>query len=103
MSISIGEITREYDPETGVIKIKNNCIVYEINSGSIAENVLMVNDVLKSFEIDGKTYAIDHTYDGAEALLYSSPSSEIYVNFERDGVAMRVRLYTTSANFSKIG
>ena len=102
ISISIGEIRREYDTESGTLKIIESCIVYEINTGSVAEVALRKNDVLKSFEIDGKVYEINHNYDGAEALLYATQTSEIYVNYERGGIAGRARLYVTSDNFSKI-
>ncbi len=102
ISISIGDIRREYDADTGILKIVETCIVYEINTGSIAEVALRKNDVLKSFEIDGRVFEINHTYDGAEALLYASADSEIYVNYERGGVAGRVRLYQTQANFTTV-
>lgn len=102
ISISIGEISREYDGNTGILKIVESCIVYEINEGSIAVGVLKNNDVLKSFEIDGRVFEINHTYDGGEALLYASQDSEIYVNYERAGVDGRVRLYQTQANFTTV-
>ena len=102
ISISLSDVRREYDADTGILKIVESCIVYEINTGSVAEVVLRKNDVLKSFEIDGRVFEINHTYDGSEALLYASPESEIYVNYERDGAAGRARLYITSENFSAV-
>ena len=102
ITISIGEINREYDPETGLIKVYETCIVNDILTGSIAENALFKNDVLVSFEIDGVEYKINHIWDGSEALLYASPTSTIYVNLVRGGVAQKARLYTNSSNFGQI-
>ena len=102
IGISIGDIRREYDSASGILKVIETCIVAEINPGSVAESSLVVNDVIKSFEIDGVTYEINHTYDGGEALLYASPDSVLYMNIERAGVLMKVRIYISESNFSPI-
>ena len=102
MGITASDLRTEYDSENGVVRVVESCVISEFETGSIAEVVLMVGDVIKSFEIDGVTYELKHNYDGSEILLNADRSSEIYINVERSGEALRYRLYTTADNFISI-
>lgn len=102
MMIAVSDIKSEYDAENGVIKVTETCAITEFETGSIAEVMLMVGDVIKSFEIDGVTYEVKHNYDGGEILLNANLSSVIYINVERNGAPMRFRLNTTAQNFVKV-
>ncbi|MBR5140122.1 MAG: trypsin-like peptidase domain-containing protein [Clostridia bacterium] len=102
ISVAIGDIEIEYDKENGVINRKHTCVVSEISTASSTALVFEVGDVLLSFEIDGVTYAINNTYAGSEALLYSSVNSEVYANIIRDGAEMKIKLPISTANFSAI-
>ena len=99
MLIAISNINTEYDSAQGTVKVTETCVVSEIDADSVANSVLMVEDVLKSFEIDGKVYKINHNYDDEEALLNATPTSEIYVNVERGGAPLRFKLNITQDNF----
>ena len=102
MMVTSTPVRSEYDAASGTLNVIKECAISEIETGSIAEVMLMVGDVLKSFEIDGVTYEIKDNYDGGEVLLNADVTSEIYVNVERAGVPVRVRLYTTAANFTVV-
>lgn len=102
ITIAIKDTWTEYDTVTGVVNRKQTCSVNGIENDSIAQSVLMVDDVIRSFEIDGVTYALNYYYSGSEILLYADLGSTLFVNIERDGEAMRLRLPITESNFSKI-
>ena len=102
MMITLSDIKTEYNTETGVIDVIETAVIQEISTGSIAESVLMVGDVIKSFEIDGVTYEVKHNYDGGEILLNADADSEVYINVEREGTPLRVKLEITEDNFSRI-
>ncbi len=102
ISIAIGNAWTEYDTEAGVVNRKQTCVVNSIEAGSVAEVVLMVDDVIKSFEIDGVTYDLNYYYSGSEILLYADLGSSLFVNIERDGEAVRVELPIDENNFSHI-
>lgn len=102
ISIAIKDAWTEYDSVTGVVNRKQTCSVNSIETGSVAEVVLMVGDVIKSFEIDGVSYDLNYYYSGSEILLYADVGSRLFVNIERDGEPIRVELPIDENNFSKI-
>ena len=99
MDIKVAAVKSEYNTEKGVIKITETCVIDGIETGSVAEIMFMTGDVVKSIEIDGKTYEVRHSYDTEEILLNATLTSEIYINVERGGTPLRVELEVSNNNF----
>lgn len=102
MMIEIAESKAVYNEETGELIIEHTCAISDIETGSIAEVMLIKGDIIKSFEIDGAVYDVKYFYDGSEILLNADATSEIFITVERDGQTLRYQLYTSEDNFIKI-
>ena len=72
------------DPETGRISIAEIVRIKEVNEG-VAKNILMVDDIIKSVTIDGKTKEITRTNQVPDFLLSARIGSLITVVVERAG------------------
>ena len=99
IGIVTSEVTTVYDEEKGIIRIIETCKVSEVETGSLAETLFLVDDIIKSIEIDGILYEVNHSYDSGEIFLNAAPDSEIYVNIERDGSPMKIEVNLNKSNF----
>lgn len=103
VTIAVTNVDVEYDQVNGVINKKHTCVISEVSTTEYASALVFeVGDGILSLEIDGVTYSINNTYDGAEALLYADADSAVYANIIRNGVEMKVEIPLSAANFSAI-
>ncbi len=102
MTIQIADSKAVYNEETGELVIEQSSAILEIETGSVAEVMLMKGDIIKSFEIDGTVYPLRYNYEGSEILLNASVGSELFITVERSGETLRHQLYITEDNFKKI-
>ena len=78
--------TAYFDPETQTTRIRETVYLTGIVSGSLADGVLKIGDVLSSITIGGTTYPIDRSFIVADIMLTCRVGDTVTVSYLRDGV-----------------
>ena len=80
--------------------------VSAFDDDSLVKDLLNVDDVIDSIEIDGKVYVIDREFALDNALwnvkLNDSQSAEIKLNITRDGNKMEIPVTVTASSFKEL-
>lgn len=82
------ELYTVYDTETGKIHKREVVKVGTISSGSLADGIFEVGDVIKAITIDGVRYEINRMYQVIDCMFYAYANSSVVISIERDSVAM---------------
>ncbi len=80
--------------------------VSAFDDDSLVKDLLNVDDVIDSIEIDGKVYVIDREFALDNALwnvkLNDRQSAEIKLNITRDGNKMEIPVTVTASSFKEL-
>ena len=102
VAVSLSNLSVSYDNESGTVKKESDILIVEVVHGGVAEGNLLVDDIIASIVIDGKTYTpIDYTQI-AEILLYAIPDAEVIFNVERAGSATGVSFVIPQSAFAAV-
>ena len=95
LTVTTDSITTRYDPESGMIIRNENVIVQEISSSGLAEDILKVNDIVKSISIGDKTVSVTRRHHLIDAMLDVRVGDTVSMTVIRDGEEITVSTVIT--------
>ena len=84
-----------YHSETGSFTIEETVCVYEVSSGSLADGILQVEDILVSATVNGNTTEITRQYHIIDMMLDVRPGDVVTFKILRGGEEMTVSITIT--------
>lgn len=95
-----------YDSDLQATRLVETIAVSAFDDDSLVKDLLNVDDVIDSIEIDGKVYVIDREFALDNALwnvkLNDRQSAEIKLNITRDGNKMEIPVTVTASSFKEL-
>ncbi len=95
-----------YDSDLQATRLVETIAVSAFDDDSLVKDLLNVDDVIDSIEIDGKVYVIDREFalDNAfwNVKLNDRQSAEIKLNITRDGNKMEIPVTVTASSFKEL-
>lgn len=95
ITVSVSDSAAVFDAETASLGIKETVSVYEVNSGSLADGILMTGDVLISATLNGETTKITRQYHLIDLMLDVRAGDCVIIKLLRDGKEESVSLTVT--------
>ena len=95
ITVSTSDSKAVFDSNTGLIAIQETVSIYEISSGSLAEGVLQVDDVIVSTTVNGNTTEITRQHHAIDMMLDVRVGDVIAFKILRDGEEMTVSITVT--------
>ena len=95
ITVQVTEAHAEFDTESGKVLKKETVTVGSVNSGAMVEGILFSGDIIKSIEIDGKTYEVDRMYKVIDSMLNARVGSSVTINIVRGTENMAITLEIT--------
>lgn len=95
VTVSAADSKAVFDPATGLISIEETVSVYEIAKGSLADGVLMAEDVLVSATLNGKTTHITRQYHVIDMMLDVRAGDVVTLDILRGGEKKTVSVTIT--------
>ena len=96
------EMYTVYDTETGKVLRRETVGVSEINSGSLADGLLKVGDIINSITIDGTTYNVNRMYMVVDSMINARVGSTVTLNVTRGGDTFDVTVEIGQSAMQKI-
>ena len=100
ITVSASDSNAIYDPETGLISVEETVILYEVASGSLADGLLMANDVIESVSVNGVKKEITRQYQLIDLTLDVRPGDVLTVELIRDGTEMNIEIEITEESLT---
>lgn len=97
VTLSATEQTTSYDTELGILRKAETVTVGAIETGSLADGVLAVNDKIVSITVGGKTYKATRLHHFIDAMLYARLGDTVKIEYIR-GNETRVAEMTIGEN-----
>ena len=95
ITVTTSDSAAVFDPETGLVRIKETVVIHEISKGGVIEGVLLAGDVLLSATFDGKTYEITRQHHIIDMMLDVRAGDIVTINIIRDGEQKSVSVTIT--------
>ena len=95
ITVSVSDSKAIYDSATGMIRIEETVSVYDVTSGSLADDLLETGDILVSASFGDKTTQITRQYDIIDMMLDVRVGDIITFNILRDSQEMTVSITIT--------
>ena len=89
-----------YDKTTGKITRYENVRVDAVEGGSLSDGKLAVGDIIKSVEIDGKSYEIVRTFNVIDVMLTARKTSSVKFTVVRGGENITVEFDMSAVNLT---
>lgn len=100
-TVRSGDHEAVYDPETGLITLKESNTVTEVVAGSAADGKILVGDTVLSVKVDARpTLTPNRQYEVADELLYARVGSQVTFTLLREGEEVTVTLTITENEIS---
>lgn len=87
ITVTYENATVVYDADTGLTKVNQEIYVESITSGSAAEGILQVGDVIKGIRIGGESKTVNRTYS-FDFLYQCVPGETVELTIVRNGVTL---------------
>lgn len=96
ITVTTSDSKAVFDEETGAYKIVETVIVKEVNAGSLAEGVIMPEDVLVGITIGDRSVAITRQYHVIDPMLDVRVGDVVKLDLLRDGKPTTVSITITA-------
>ena len=100
ITVTTNGLSTSYDSENGALVKNEEIMVYEVSAGGLGEDILKVNDVIKSIIIGEKTVVITRQYHLIDAMLDVRAGDTVSLLIVRDGAEMTVSTTITEDNLA---
>ena len=100
VSVSTEGSAAVYDPETGIVSIRETVAVSEVSSDGAAGGRLQKGDIVLSVTLGGRTYEITRGYMLIDAMLTARPGDAAVFRILRDGAEQTVTVQITDASLT---
>lgn len=97
ITISTTDSKAVYDLESGMVTIEETVSIYEVNDGSLADGVLMADDVLLSAVFGERVIEIKRQYHIIDMMLDVRVGDVVTFNVIRNGERVSVSLTITES------
>lgn len=92
-----------YNSTTGYTEVVEDITVAAINAGALAENKLMVDDVIKAYKLNSGDYKdVVRRHNVIDGLLSGRVGDTITLKIERDGVSQEITMTLTEECLTKV-
>ena len=92
VTIKVNSTAACFDEKTNTTYLKEEIIVMDVASGSVAYNKLFVDDIIKSITINGFTYEVTRNFILVEACLKAKPGDVATMKVLRNGLEVTVSI-----------
>ena len=96
---SVGQGT-VYDLETGKVHRTETVAVGSITKGSLADGVLLTDDVIHSIKIADKTYEVKRMYDVVDTMINARVGDVVTLNITRGGERKTLSITITESSLT---
>ena len=97
ITISTTDSKAVYDLESGMVTIEETVSIYEVNDGSLADGVLMADDVLLSAVFGERVIEIKRQYHIIDIMLDVRVGDVVMLDVIRNGERVSVSLTITES------